>query len=471
LAALPLAEVGRDAQKWIEIGTESLLECIESQSSEVTMICRSAIVLATAAAAACVVFTSHAFAQKPPTPQVEQKAEVTETARTLKTPTLDDLEPASLVSDGGLVDAKYGHLYVMSAKGGPRKNSIEVPRFDGLEAVRLEDGKSAWKAKRASRPLGVVGKYLIAQSEPSPKKEAKHLRLVVLTRSKGNLHCDLKPEIPQLLHTRIDDSLRTSLRTRLVQWKGKTYVSWTSYSSVVTGMKRRPSPYDHKATSGLVRIDAEKCEATKLKTAQLPGTKEVDVSKCEPDNLKQAKVTLHRGGRVARFDGFRVADNEPQRAAWGAYWVDGCKKLASSDDGSAVAFHVVGTKVVTLRQHEADGETKYRLDRWEATTGKKLESVALAEISELGHAWFSSDGHVALAEVVRDKKAYQIHWYIYSVEGTKVAKLTQKNMGLNFVVANDRVVVDRISVYDTDSGKLLFSRAVRETGYAGPKPP
>ncbi len=67
-----------------------------------------------------------------------------------------------------------------------------------------------------------------------------------------------------------------------------------------------------------------------------------------------------------------------------------------------------------------------------------------------------------------------MRWQIRSADGAKVASIESKELGHNFVVAEDRVVAEfglMIFVYDVDSGELVYRRPVRPTHYAGPVPP
>lgn len=384
-------------------------------------------------------------------------------------PDPDELFPENIPNEGIVVDTKQDIAYVMTAGGAKFPRRLEDKQSGRIEAIRLENGKAIWRYDKLANPIGIDGAKLVALAD---SKKKGHLRLIAIDRKSGKASCDLHVKAKGILHNQIDDALQTNLRAHLVEWKGRTYVRWASSFHLVTGMKRRPSPSDHKLVSGLVRFDTKRCAASPIKSGRLPGATKLEKTCAVPGLQKQhGEVTYFADGRGARISG-AIDDSPTPKIHHANVWLDGCKVLTEPSPYVQVLFPT-GDHIGRVEVEEKDGKNHYTLVRWDATTGAREEDIELDIDDGIQGATFSRDGHFSIVSRVppeTDGAPAKHEWRIYSPTGKELVSFAHMESP-HFVVGSKYIVFGTGRVFALEDGKFVTQLSPRNTRYTGPKPP
>jgi hypothetical protein len=258
---------------------------------------------------------------------------------------------------------------------------------DAVEAVNLENGEVLWTANVPGKPLAVAGKLVLVQVPVSGKGNA--VRVVALgAEAKGKQVLESEPVVfPDWVATGLAGGKSFTSSARL--HKGDLLLSWQARSSYWGGARPRPEveAAARKEAHGVARVSLENGKVEMLDADKAPAEPAPKV----PEEL--AKVASHQ-------------------YFTGAEW-----KHKPLIVGNTLAALVV--------EDQGGGVQNMTLKRWDLTTGKALETVAMLRGKAL---WtlIAPDGktiavHQALVKEQLPEGDYA--WWVFDTEtGRQVAK-------------------------------------------------
>ena len=311
------------------------------------------------------------------------------------------------LAQGVIVDSARSRVYVMNPEG-------------GIDAVALSNGAMLATTARGAKPLLLDDGALLAQAEG--KEEV--LSLVSLRTQDLEPAFTVDVPLPGGVQAPVNDRLGLSFQASARIDRNMILVQWRSMQRTITAVPTREPGH---VRTGFARIDPRDGRLIASGAGE-PSTEEI------------------LGGAAKIF---------------------------------AAAPRCESSSLVAAIQYDGDQVT---LRRWN-TAGELLPDTRLFG-GELTFQNFSRDCRHLLAS----KKADGWHWYIFSVaSGERVAEISSSLPSAEFFVWEDRLMYEAPAVQKLISGQLtmvqphrlqaidftgkeLWARPIRDTGYRGPYP-
>jgi hypothetical protein len=311
----------------------------------------------------------------------------------------------------------------------------------GITAVNLVSGGVLWRTELADKPLLSDGDLLVAQSETTPERQGLHIALLN-TQDVNRAPRFIEVPLPEDVHVGIDDYVDSSFSVAAHLHEGACVLSWRYDHSAITGPPPRSEGDATVPKSGNVLID--------IKTGK---TRPLG----DPTALSELKLP-------ASVSSFKEAV-QPPRTVWRVNDV-----FAAIDLGSP------------------NGEQMVTLKRWDVATGEELAGVKLFD-GGLVFRSISADEHHLLASRRHAAGHSSWEWVVYSLEtGRRVAQVRQGTPGARFFLFRSLLIVEtnvdlaevgslelvepgKLCAVDIETEMEVWSHALRDTEYRGPRPP
>jgi hypothetical protein len=331
-----------------------------------------------------------------------------------------------------VVDPVAGRLYMMNPQG-------------GIDAVEIASGKLVWTTKDAAKPLTAYDDRVVAQAEQS--RSYKGLPIVLLDAQNGRgVGSTIVLPIPPDVFPFINNGPGSSSTSEAKLEPEGLLVWWTVTSRPITGI-RVPAPQPVQKDSGAGLIDLKTYHVTTLTTEQVSA-------------MLRGKESQGKAPRLNPNEGLYFP---PQRA-----------------DGFFVSIGL----------GPASEGTPSLLKRWRAPDGERLPDVDLGP----GYAaWsVSVDGTLFLITKPAGSDAtgaMKYTWAIYVIaSGERVAEVQLPQAANPFFVRDSNLTYESsayaerglagwnqhpeaIRTLNFKTGREIWARSLRVTGYAGPYPP
>lgn len=338
-----------------------------------------------------------------PTPTPVVTAPQPRTPRTPREP-LPRNPNAFQLSPGVVIDPVQRRAFIMSPSG-------------EIDAVGLSGGQRLWSTKAAAKPLGVVGRNLLGQAEPSNTENA--LKIVVMEASTGRQMVVSTRELPAGVRASVVETLKGRfVVTSQAAGGTDAVVSWQFLGRPRKGM--RPDTKDTLTPSGGAALHPPPPAAIAVARGDAQsGTYRLDLS-------TGATSSVNGVGLALLHDIRQPVLNVTERLAG----------LPENQFLSADGRHIL----VSERVGDDRVWEKYKLTIYERDTGERVGEFR----SHLSMApFFVTDSSVI----------YETGAYVRRT-GTQMTEEPLK-----------------IRAVDLNSGRELWSREVRDTAYHGPFPP
>jgi hypothetical protein len=320
-----------------------------------------------------------------------------------------------------------------------------------IEAVDLDKGVLLWDTKELARPLVAFDTMLAAQIQVPGKPNSVRIIMLDATQ-KGKKVLESEPVVfPDWVS--VTRTHGRSFESQGSVSKGELLLKWRANAFYAGGAPPPPEVVaaSRKEATGVARID--------LKTGKVTMT---------PDRAPAETVKL---------------PEELSRVASQQYW--------TGSDWKTTPF-IIGNTVSALAVQNLGGAgTQMSLKRWDRTTGKPLDTVAMLKGKEL---WpqLSADGkyvfvHQALVKEQLPPGDYA--WWVFSLEsGKQVSKLPFTGQLTDAIVLGDRlyhlasgqgkpvfgggerVTPRSIQAVSLKSGKVVWQRPVEGQRFLVPLP-
>jgi hypothetical protein len=303
-----------------------------------------------------------------------------------------------------------------------------------IEEVDLSSGGVLATSTQGARPLLLYNSTLLVQAEPHEQSES--LNLVGLNAQDLTVSFETDVPLPSGVHPLIDDHLGSSFRVSARFDAGEIVVQWRSVQRRITGI---PSSEPARIAAGWARIEPNTGDLTSSGSGEAP--------------VREEELPA------------------------------GVRELAHSD-ASANKPCRVDDLIAAIQYREEGGATSVELRRWNARTGEGLPDVKLFG-GELTFRSLSADCRHVLASRAMDGWL----WSIYSMAtGDEVAEMHMSAPAAQFFIRNGSLFYIKpatlmrtaaqlkieqppnLSALDLRTGRELWSRPIRETGYLGPFP-
>lgn len=341
--------------------------------------------------------------------------------------------PAFELSPGVVVDPDPSIVYLMRPES-------------GIEAVDSASGKTIWRTTEIAKPLTVVGRRLVVQTQTA--RRAELLPIALLDVKDGSMTAEtLEIPLPPGVRALITQELGESFSARGWLESGDLIIAWTYLRQDVTGMAPPPGAAPFAARDeGAVRVDLD-------------------------------------SGRVERLS-VHATTKEP-------ILPPKVQDLVDSGELRKAPWRIGGVLAATVDQTTDSGSRRVALRRWDAATGAPREDILLFEGSPLAQLPSADHRHlliVSLAAASSDAwDRYQ--WSIFSLaSGELVGEFRYHQSANRFSVLGTILLhlaqpygrrvegkwveqALKLEAFDLRRGIDLWSRALRDTVYRGPQPP
>jgi hypothetical protein len=321
-----------------------------------------------------------------------------------------------------------------------------------VEAVDLEKGELLWQTKEQARPLVAFDHFLAALVQVPGKANSVRIRILDV-KQKGKLVLESQPIVfPDWVSVSVTYGRTFSSHARVE--KGKVLLSWKANAFYAGGAPPPPEVIAaaRKEAAGVARV-----------------------------NLKTGTVVMAAADRTPDGPGKQLPD-ELKKITSQQYW--------TGSDWKTTPFLIGKTLSALSVKDQGGGVAEMSLKRWDAASGKSLETVTLLKGKSL---WpqVSGDGkyvfvHQALVKEQLPPADYA--WWILSLEtGKQIAKIPYDQPLTEATVLGDRLyhlagggvprfgTVEHVSpryikALELKSGKLLWMRPVEGQRHLPPLP-
>ena len=280
----------------------------------------------------------------------------------------------------------------------------------GIDAVELSCGQVAWTTREGAKPLALVGDRLAAQTEPAaPAGELKVVVLDVARKGQAVVSGDF--DLPPGVRAAVDETLESVFTAEARPLAGDAVISWTYHERLPRGMVE-VDPLAREG-QGLHAIEA-------AAGASSSGTLRLDLT---TGAIAAASAEVAAAAAPAP----RGPDLAPEQALPG---------VAGTQFVSADGRHVLASE----RVNDERVTEPYRWTIYERASGERQGQIR----SLVSWTPFFVSGN---------RLIHESPTYLESREGA----ITESPLQLRAV--------------DLGTGKVLWTRPVRDTAYRGPFPP